>query len=277
MEFTARQIASLLNGNVEGDPEVRVNNLAKIEEGTPGTMTFLANPSYTPFIYTTGSSIVVVNRDFVPSNPLSATLIRVDNPYDSFAKLLELYDKMKEGKTGISKQAFISPSATIGEGAFISEFAWIGENVKIGRNAQIHPQVYIGDNVTIGDDCLFYPGVKVYHDCVIGSRCTLHGGVVVGSDGFGFVPQDDENYRKIPQLGNVVLEDNVEVGSNTTIDRATLGSTIIRNGVKLDNLIQIGHNVRVGAHTAIAGCTGAGSGLALPVPEPDRQIRLAGG
>jgi UDP-3-O-[3-hydroxymyristoyl] glucosamine N-acyltransferase len=256
MEFTARQIAALLNGTVEGDPEVMVNNLAKIEEGAPGTMTFLANPAYTQFIYSTGSSVVVVSREFVPAHPVSCTLIRVDNPYDSFAKLLEMYDKMKGGKKGISKHAFVSPSASIGEGAFISEFAWIGEHVKIGKDVQIHPQVYIGDNVTVGDGCLFYPGVKIYHDCVIGNECTLHGGVVIGSDGFGFAPQDDNDFRKIPQIGNVILEDRVEVGSNTTIDRATLGSTVIRKGVKLDNLIQVAHNVEIGENTVIAAQSG---------------------
>lgn len=256
MEFTAQQIAAMLNGTVEGDPTVKVGNLAKIEEGKPGTMTFLANPAYTHYIYTTGASVVVVSRDFIPANPITATLIRVDNPYDAFARLLEMYDQMKTRKQGISPTAFISPSAIIGEGAFIAEFVWIGEGVKIGRNAQIHPQVYIGDNVTIGDDCLIYPGVKIYRDCVIGNECTLHGGVVIGSDGFGFAPQDDKNYRKVPQVGNVILEDRVEVGSNTTIDRATLGSTIIRRGVKLDNLIQVAHNVEIGENTVIAAQTG---------------------
>jgi UDP-3-O-[3-hydroxymyristoyl] glucosamine N-acyltransferase len=256
MEFTAQQIAALLKGTLEGDPGVKVSNLAKIEEGTPGTMTFLANPAYTHFIYNTGASVVVVGKDFVPAHPVAATLIRVENPYDSFTTLLEMYDKMKERRTGVSQHAFISPSATIGEGAFISEFAWIGADVKIGKNVQIYPQVYIGDNVTIGDDCLFYPGVKIYHSCVIGNGCTLHGGVVIGSDGFGFAPQDDHNYRKIPQVGNVVLEDRVEVGSNTTIDRATMGSTIVRKGVKLDNLIQVAHNVEIGENTVIAAQTG---------------------
>jgi UDP-3-O-[3-hydroxymyristoyl] glucosamine N-acyltransferase len=256
MEFTAQQIAAFLNGTVEGDPEAKVNNLAKIEEGAPGTMTFLANPAYTHFIYSTGATIVVVRRDFTAAHPVAATLIRVDSPYDAFATLLEMYDQMKTRKTGISAQAFIAKTASIGENAYIGEFAWIGENVKIGKNAQIHPQVYIGENVTIGDDCLLYPGVKIYQGCVIGHSCTLHGGVVIGSDGFGFAPQDDKNYRKVPQVGNVILEDHVEVGSNTTIDRATLGSTIIRRGVKLDNLIQVAHNVEIGENTVIAAQSG---------------------
>ena len=246
----------MLGGTVEGNPDARVSNLAKIEEGSAGTLTFLANPAYTPFVYTTGSSVVVVGKDFEPAQPVQATLIRVDNPYDSFARLLELYDKMKEGPKGISPQAFISPSAQVAEGAYVGEFAWIGDKVRIGKNVRIYPQVYIGEKVTIGDDCLLYPGVKIYHGCSIGNRCILHGGVVIGSDGFGFAPQDGNNYHKIPQVGNVVLEDDVEVGSNTTIDRATLGSTMIRKGVKLDNLIQIAHNVEIGEHTVIAAQTG---------------------
>ena len=256
MEFTAQQIAAVLNGSVDGDPEARVSNLSKIEEGKPGTMTFLANPAYTHYIYATAATIVVVSREFTPAHPVAATLIRVDDPYGAFATLLEMYDKMKPSRSGISSQAFISPTATVGENAFIGEFVWIGEQVKIGKNARIHPQCYIGDNVTIGDDCILYPGVKIYQDCVIGSQCTLHGGVVIGSDGFGFAPQDDKNYRKVPQVGNVILEDRVEVGSNTTIDRATLGSTIIRRGVKLDNLIQVAHNVEIGENTVIAAQTG---------------------
>lgn len=256
MEFTARQIAEMLKGTVEGDADVTVNNLTKIEEGAPGTITFLANPAYTSHIYTSKASIVVVRTDFVPMHPVAATLIRVENPYESFASLLEMYESMKERKTGISPQAVIAPTARIGEGAYIGEFVWIGEQVTIGRNAQIHPQVYIGDNVVIGDGCLLYPGVKIYRDCTIGNQCTLHGGVVIGSDGFGFAPQDDHNYRKIPQVGNVILEDRVEVGSNTTIDRATLGSTIIRKGVKLDNLIQVAHNVEIGENTVIAAQSG---------------------
>lgn len=256
MEFSAQEIAGLLNGEVDGDPDVRIGNLTKIEEGTPGTLTFLANPAYTPHIYTTGASVVVVRKDFVPAQPVGATLIRVDDPYDAFARLLGMYDQMKKPRTGISGQAMIASTATVGESAYIGEFVWIGEQVKIGKNTQIYPQVYIGDRVTIGENCLIYPGVKIYHGCVIGNDCTLHGGVVIGSDGFGFAPQDDHNFRKVPQVGNVILEDRVEVGSNTTIDRATLGSTLIRRGVKLDNLIQVAHNVEIGENTVIAAQTG---------------------
>jgi UDP-3-O-[3-hydroxymyristoyl] glucosamine N-acyltransferase len=256
MEFTAQQIALVLNGTVDGDPDVTVSNLSKIEEGTPGTMTFLANPIYTPHIYTTKASIVVVNRDFVPAQPVGATLIRVDNAYESFAKLLELYNKMQPVRKGGSPQAFITPSATIGEDAYVGEFVWIGDRVRIGKGAKIYPQVYLGENVKIGENTTLYPGVKVYHNCVIGSNCTLHSGVVVGSDGFGFAPQTESEFKKIPQIGNVVIEDEVEIGSNTTIDRATLGSTILRRGVKLDNLIQIAHNVEVGENTVIAAQTG---------------------
>lgn len=256
MEFSARQIAALLGGTIEGDPDITVNNLSKIEEGTPGTLSFLANPAYTPYIYTTKASIIIVNNDFVPAHPVSGTLIRVENAYNAFARLLEMYQQMMTKKTGISPQAFISPGAVIGENAYIGEFTYIGEQVTIGRNVRIHPQCYIGNSVTIGDDTELYPGVKIYHNCIIGSYCTVHGGVVIGSDGFGFAPQSDNNYQKVPQIGNVILEDHVEVGSNTTIDRATLGSTIIRKGVKLDNLIQVAHNVEIGENTVIAAQTG---------------------
>jgi len=256
MEFSAQQIAALLGGTVEGNPEAMVNNLAKIEEGVPGTITFLANPKYTPHIYTTHASIVVVRTDFVATHPVESTLIRVDDPYTSFTKLLEMYDSMKARKRGISSRAAIDPTATVGPDAYIGDFAFIGEQVKIGKNVQIYPQVYIGDRVTIGDDCILFPGVKIYRDCVIGNECTLHGGVVIGADGFGFAPQTDQDFRKVPQVGNVVLEDRVEVGSNTTIDRATMGSTIIRRGVKLDNLIQVAHNVEIGENTVIAAQTG---------------------
>lgn len=256
MEFTALQIAGLLNGTVEGDPEVKVSNLSKIEEGLPGTMTFLANPRYTPHLYTTKATIVVVNNDFPVTQPVTATLIRVADAYSSFARLLEMFHAMNSGKKGISQQAFIAPSASPGENAYVGEFSVIGEHVKIGKDVKVYPQVFIGDNVTIGDGCTFYPGVKVYHNCVIGNNCTFHSGVVIGSDGFGFAPQQDNNYQKIPQVGNVIIEDYVEIGSNTTIDRATLGSTIIRHGVKLDNLIQVGHNAEIGENTVIAAQAG---------------------
>lgn len=256
MEFSALQIAGLLNGTVEGNPEVKVSHLSKIEEGLPGTMTFLANPKYTPHLYTTRASIVVVNNDFPVTQPVTATLIRVADAYSSFAKLLEMFHAMSGGKKGISPHAFIATTAQLGESAYVGEFAVIGEHVRIGKGAKIYPQVFIGDHVTIGEGCTLYPGVKIYHNCMIGNNCTFHSGVVIGSDGFGFAPQQDNNYQKIPQVGNVIVEDLVELGSNTTIDRATLGSTIIRRGVKLDNLIQVGHNAEIGENTVIAAQAG---------------------
>ncbi|MFZ4522602.1 MAG: UDP-3-O-(3-hydroxymyristoyl)glucosamine N-acyltransferase [Bacteroidales bacterium] len=256
MEFTAAQIAGFLKGTVEGNPEEKVFNLSKIDEGKPGTLTFLANPKYTPFIYTTEASVIVVNSDFTANQPVAGTLIRVADAYSAFATLLEMFDQSKSGITGISVNAAISSSALLGENVSVGDFCVIGKNVRIGKNSVIHPQVYIGNNVTIGDHALLYPGVKVYHGCTIGQHCTLHSGVVIGSDGFGFAPVAGNNYQKIPQLGNVILEDDVEIGSNTTIDRATLGSTIIRQGVKLDNLIQVGHNAEIGENTVIAAQTG---------------------
>ncbi len=256
MEFTAGQIAALLNGIVEGDADVRVSNLSKIEEGKPGTMTFLANMKYSHFLYTTGASIVVVNHDFIPLHPVTATLIRVDDAYNAFAALLEKFGQTRAGKKTISNLAFLSESAKIGNDCSVGEFSYIGEDAIIGNNVTIYPQVYIGNKVTIADNTVIYPGVRIYRDCIIGRNCTLHAGVVIGSDGFGFAPQSDNNYRKVPQIGNVILEDDVEVGSNTTIDRATLGSTIIRKGVKLDNLIQVAHNVEIGENTVIAAQTG---------------------
>jgi len=256
MEFTAAQIAGFLKGAVDGDPEIKVSNLSKIDDGKPGTLTFLANPKYTPFIYSTAASIVVVNADFTASQPISCTLIRVEDAYSSFATLLEMFDQSKSGQTGLSNLASIAPSAKLGEKVSVGEFTVIGKNVVIGKNSVIHSQVFIGDNVIIGDNALMYPGVRIYRDCLIGNSCTLHSGVVVGSDGFGFAPVAGNNYQKIPQLGNVILEDHVEIGSNTTIDRATLGSTIIRQGVKLDNLIQIGHNAEIGENTVIAAQSG---------------------
>jgi len=256
MEFTASQIAGLLNGTVEGNPDQKVYTLSKIEEGKPGTMTFLANMKYHSFIYTTRASVVVVNQDFVPNQPLEVTLIRVPDAYTAFAQLLEMYNKTKSSGKGISVHSFVSPSSTVGEHVSIGEFTYIGEKSVIGKNVHLYPQVYIGDNVTIGDDTVLYPGVKVYNDCIVGKRCTLHAGVVVGSDGFGFAPQAEDTFKKVPQIGNVIIEDDVEVGSNTTIDRATLGSTILRKGVKLDNLIQVAHNVEIGENTVIAAQSG---------------------
>jgi UDP-3-O-[3-hydroxymyristoyl] glucosamine N-acyltransferase len=256
MEFTAAQIAGFLKGTVEGNPDVKVSNLSKIDDATPGTLTFLANPKYTPFIYTTRASVVVVNSDFAATQTVPGTIIRVADAYSSFATLLEMFDQSKVVNIVVSANAVIDSSASLGENVSVGDFTVIGKNAVIGRNVIIHPQVFIGNNVTIGDHSLLYPGVKVYHDCMIGNNCTLHSGVVIGSDGFGFAPIAGSNYQKIPQLGNVILENNVEIGSNTTIDRATLGSTIIRQGVKLDNLIQVGHNAEIGENTVIAAQTG---------------------
>lgn len=263
MEFTAQQIAALLNGEVQGDENTTVNNLSKIEEGAPKTLSFLANPAYTNYIYTTNASIVIVNKTLVLEKPVkpSCTLIRVDNAYESFAKLLELYSQIKANKTGIEQPSFIATNAVVGPDCYVGAFAYIGQNVKIGNNVKLYPHVYIGDNCEIGDNTTLFSGVKVYHECKIGKACTVHAGSVIGSDGFGFAPNaDGQAFTKVPQIGNVVIEDNVEIGSNVSIDRATLGSTILRKGVKLDNLVQIAHNVEIGENTVIAGLSGiAGS------------------
>lgn len=259
MEFSAQQIASFLGGTVEGNPEIKVSNFSKIEEGKPGTLTFLANPKYEHHIYNTEASIVLVNNDFIPSEPLQVTIVKVANAYTGLAMLLNMVEQSKKKKAGIDSTAFMAASAQIGDDCYIGNFAYIGEHVKMGRNCLIYPYTYIGDNVTIGDNCVFYPHVTIYDDCVIGSNCMIHAGSVVGSDGFGFAPEG-ENYKKIPQLGNVIIEDDVEIGANTTIDRAVMDSTIIRRGVKLDNLVQIAHNVEVGENTVMAAQVGiAGS------------------
>lgn len=260
MEFTAKEIAAIVGGFVEGKAETTVKRLAKIEEGEPQALSFLANPKYTPYIYTTSSAIVIVRTDFIAEQPLSCTLIRVDDPYSAFAKLLEIYNNMIQKKAGISSQAMISSKAKIGSNVYIGDFVIVSDDAIIGNNVKIYPLCYIGENVEIADNTILYPGVKIYHDCKIGIDCTLHGGVVIGADGFGFAQQNGNEYMKIAQIGNVVIEDFVEIGANTTIDRATLGSTIIHKGVKLDNLIQIGHNVEIGENTVIAAQTGiAGS------------------
>ncbi len=256
MEFSANQIAQIINGKVDGDPNIKVNYVSRIEEGKKGTLSFLSNPKYTQYIYNTDASIVIVNNNFKPEKEIKTTLIRVDDAYSAFAKLLEVYNKIKLDKTGISEQAYISTTAKIGNNIYIGEFVVIGNDVTIGDNVKIYPQVYIGDNAKIGNNTTLFTGVKIYPDNIIGNNCTLHGGVIVGSDGFGFVPQADSNYIKVAQIGNVIIEDNVDIGSNTTIDRATLGSTIIRKGVKLDNLIQIAHNVEIGENTIIAAQSG---------------------
>ena len=260
MEFTAKDIAGLVGGTIDGNPEIKVNRLARIEDGEPEALSFLANPKYYPYIYSTRSSIVLVQSDFEAEQPLSCTLIRVNDPYTAFANLLEIYDKMRKGKTGTSPLSSIAKSAKIGSNAYIGDFAVISDNAVIGDDVKIFPNCFIGENVRIGSGTTINPGVIIYYDCLIGNNCTIHGGSVIGADGFGFAPQNDNNYKKVAQIGNVILEDNVEIGANTTIDRATLGSTIIRRGVKLDNLIQVGHNVEIGENTVIAAQTGiAGS------------------
>lgn len=256
MEFSAQQIADFIHGTVEGDPTVKVANFSKIEEGAPGTISFLANPKYSQFIYDSNASIILVNNDFAPEKEIKATLIRVENAYESLAMLMSLAQQAMQRKTGISDKAFISSTAEIGDGAYIEPFVYIGDGVKIGQNVSIYANANIGDNVKIGDNATIFAGVNIYQQCVIGNRCTLHAGSVVGSDGFGFAPSEDGDYKKIPQIGNVVLEDNVEIGANTTIDRATMGSTVIRKGVKIDNLVQIAHNVEIGENTVIASQTG---------------------
>lgn len=258
MEFSARQIADLLGGTIEGNHDVKVSSLSKIEEGTPGSLTFLANPAYTTYIYKTGASLAIVRSNFTPDRPLpeGLTLIRVEDPYNAFARILEIHASMTLKKSGISTLSFVSPSARLGNDLYIGEFAYIGEGAEIGDGVQIYPQVYVGDNVKVGKGTTLYPGVRIYHNCLVGKDCTIHGGAVIGSDGFGFAPQDDKNYRKVPQVGNVILEDNVEIGANTTVDRATIGSTILHRGVKLDNLIQVAHNVEIGENTVIAAQSG---------------------
>lgn len=259
MEFSAKQIAQFVQGVIEGDENATVNTFAKIEDGKPGAISFLSNPKYTHYIYDTESSIVLVDKSVELEKPTKATLIRVDNAYECVAKLLQLYESMKPKKTGIDSLAFVSPSAKIGENVYIGAFAYIGDNVVIGDGCQIYPNVVICDNAKVGNDCLFYPNVTIYHDCHVGNRVTLHAGSVVGSDGFGFAPSEN-GYDKIPQIGIVTIEDDVEIGANTCIDRSTMGSTYVRKGVKLDNLVQIAHNTDIGANTVMSAQVGvAGS------------------
>ena len=259
MEFSAQQIAGFLNGTIEGDPNVKVSNFSKIEEGKPGTLTFLANLKYAHHIYNTEASIVLVNNDFKPEQPIRATLVKVENAYAALAMLLNLVEQSKSKKKGVDSTAFIAASATVSDDCYVGNFAYIGEGVKMGKNCMVYPHAYIGDHVTVGDNCVFYPHATVYENCIIGNNCILHAGSVVGADGFGFAPEG-ETYKKIPQLGNVIIEDDVEIGANTTIDRAVMDSTIIRRGVKLDNLVQIAHNVEVGENTVMAAQVGiAGS------------------
>lgn len=259
MEFSAKQIAEFIQGEIVGNENATVHTFAKIEEGIPGAISFLSNPKYTPYIYTTQSSIVLVNKDFVPEQEIKATLIKVENAYDSLAKLLTMYEQSKPKKTGIDSLAYVASTAKIGENVYIAPFAYIGDYAEIGNDVMIHAHATIGEHVKIGNNCVVYPNTTVYHDCRIGNNCTLHAGSVIGADGFGFAPTPD-GYEKIPQIGIVILEDNVEIGANTCIDRATMGATVIHKGVKLDNLIQVAHNVEVGENTVMASQVGvAGS------------------
>ncbi len=260
MKFTAKQIADILEGKIEGNPEAEVSKLSKIEEGTSGSLTFLSNPKYNSYIYTTKATVAIVNESFVPEKEIKTTLIKVENAYKSFSKLLAFYNEVKNNKVGRENPHFIANSATVGDNEYIGAFAYIGENVVLGSNVKIYPNCYLGDNVTIGDNTVIFAGVKIYSETIIGKNCKIHAGTVIGSDGFGFAPDEKGEYKAVPQIGNVVIEDNVDIGSNATIDRATLGSTIIRKGVKLDNQIQIAHNVEIGKNTVIASQTGiAGS------------------
>ena len=260
MEFTAEMIAGFLGGEIVGDKEAKVHTVSSIEEGRAGSLSYLTNPKYEAYIYTTGASVVLVNRTFEPAQPLSATLIKVDDAGACVLKLLEMYNAAKPRRSGISPLASVCAEAQVGEGCYIGDFAVIEADVKIGNGCQIYPQVYLGTGVSVGEGTILYPGVKVYEGCLIGRNCILHAGAVIGADGFGFMPNAAGGFDKIPQLGNVVIEDDVEIGANTCIDRAKTDSTVIRRGVKLDNLIQIGHNVHIGKHSAMAGCVGvAGS------------------
>lgn len=260
MIVTAAHIAEILGGTLEGNGSAQITGPAKIEEGFEGAISFLSNPKYESFIYHTKASAVIVGKDFVPTQAVGCTLIRVDNVYESLSILLGHFNVSESGEKTVSNLAFVDPDAQIGKGCSIGNFAHIGKNAKIGNNCRIAEQVFIGNNVVIGDDCILYPGVRIYHDCVIGKQCVIHSNSVIGSDGFGFAPKEDGTYSKMPQIGNVVLEDQVEIGACTVIDRATMGSTVIEKGVKLDNLIQIAHNVKVGKNTVIAAQTGiAGS------------------
>jgi UDP-3-O-[3-hydroxymyristoyl] glucosamine N-acyltransferase len=256
MKFTAAQIAGILEGEVVGNPNAEVFKLSKIEEGTEGSLTFLANPKYLNYIYSTQATITIVNNTFEPEQEIKTTLIKVEDAYKSFSKLLEYYNQVKLMKSGIEQPSVISDGVTYGPDLYLGSFCYVGKNVTIGKNVKIYPNTFIGDNVSIGDNCVFFAGVRVYSETEIGNNCTIHSGTIIGSDGFGFAPQEDGTYVKVPQIGNVIIEDDVEIGACTTVDRATLGSTIIRKGVKLDNHIQVAHNVEIGENTVIAAQTG---------------------
>ena len=259
MEFSAKQIAEFIQGEIIGDENASVHTFAKIEEGVPGAISFLSNPKYTHYIYDTQASIVLVNKDFTPEQEVKATIIKVDNAYESLAKLLTLYEMSKPKKTGIDSLAFVAPTAKIGKDVYIAPFACVEDNAEVGDNTILHPHVTVGTGAKVGNNCILYSHVTIYHECRIGNNCILHAGSVIGADGFGFAPTPD-GYSKIPQIGIVILEDDVEIGANTCVDRATMGATVIHKGVKLDNLIQIAHNDKIGSHTVIAAQAGiAGS------------------
>lgn len=260
MKFTAQQIAGILDGEVVGNPDAQVYKLSKIEEGTEGSLTFLANPKYQKYIYTTQASVAIVNQTFVPESEIGTTLIKVEDAYGAFTKILEYYNQIKLNKSGIEQPSFLDQSAVCGENLYLGAFAYVGANVQLGNNVKIYPNSFIGDNSVVGDNTIIFAGAKIYSETTIGKNCVIHAGAIIGADGFGFAPQQDGTYNKVPQIGNVVIEDNVDIGSCTTIDRATMGSTVIRKGVKLDNQIQIAHNVEIGENTVIAAQTGvAGS------------------
>lgn len=257
MQFSAVQIAALINGKIEGDANSTVNSFAKIEEAQQGQLAFLANPKYEEYLYSTKASVIIINENLELKQPVSATLIRVPDAYTAFATLLSKYQQMMQQQlSGVQQPVYIASSASYGENVFIGAFTYLGDNVKVGNNTKIYPNVFLGNNVKVGDNTIIHPGVKIYHECVIGNNVIIHAGTVIGSDGFGFAPQADGSFQKVPQIGNVVIENNVEIGANSTIDRATMGSTIIKAGAKLDNLIQIAHNVEVGNSTVIAAQTG---------------------
>lgn len=270
MTFTAAQIALLINGTIEGDPSASVNSFGKIEEAGEGQLSFLANPKYEDYIYTTKASVIIINEGFQLKQPVQAALIRVADAYTAFATLLSKYQEiMQQQLSGVQEPSHIAKTAVYGEQVFIGAFAYLGEKVKVGNNTKIYPNAFLGDNVAVGDNCIIHPGVKIYHDCVIGNNVIIHAGTVIGSDGFGFAPQADGSFKKVPQIGNVVIQDNVEIGANATIDRATIGSTLIKSGAKLDNLIQVAHNVEIGNSTVIAaqagvsGSTKIGNGVMI--------------
>jgi len=257
MQFSAAQIAGMIGGKVEGNPDVLVHSFGKIEEAGEGQLSFLANPRYEEYLYQTKASLIIINDSLELKEPIPATLIRVPDAYSAFASLLEAYEQLKAKElSGIQQPSYVSDTASLGEQVFIGAFSYIGHKVKIGFNVKIYPQVFIGDGAVIGDHCVLHPGVKIYHDCVLGNHIRIHAGTIVGGDGFGFAPQENGQYKKVPQIGNVVIEDEVEIGSNCSIDRATIGSTIIRRGAKLDNLIQVAHNVEIGSDTVIAAQSG---------------------